>query len=147
MEKLCFSHLFSSRRVFRRVFPSSDLKTKNYSKGRNGETRTFYHCCWPQVITLPYCIGGGQYCRANFKCALFSRTWFYRAFRAVLWIRSWVLVTDWKKNCWQFLYLVLVKNCNLNLPFPRSLSKGRLSYRRSLQPSKENIPRFQKWTL
>ncbi len=38
----------------------------------------------------------------------------------------------------------LIKNCNLLIP---GLHKGRPSYRRSLQPSKENIQYFKKWNL
>ncbi len=38
----------------------------------------------------------------------------------------------------------LIKNCYL--PFPRP-SKGRPSYRRSLQPSKENIQHFKAWNF
>ncbi len=38
--------------------------------------------------------------------------------------------------------IFLIKNCNLLFP---GLIKGRPSYRRSLQPSKENIQHFETW--
>jgi hypothetical protein len=44
-----------------------------------------------------------------------------------------------------FLYLLLIKICNLLIP--RGLHKGRASYRRSLQPSKENSQHFRKISL
>ncbi len=39
------------------------------------------------------------------------------------------------------------KNCNLLIPKPLSLHKGRPCYRRSLQPSKDNIQHFKEWNL
>ncbi len=47
------------------------------------------------------------------------------------------------KNTTKKIYF-LVKNCNLLIP---KLLKGRPSYRRSLQPPKENIQHFKKWNL
>jgi hypothetical protein len=45
-----------------------------------------------------------------------------------------------RKTAEKFFGSFLIKNCNLLIP---SLHKGRPSYRRSLQPSKENMQHFK----
>jgi hypothetical protein len=49
---------------------------------------------------------------------------------------------NWKKNTAEKMYL-LIKNNNL-LYLSQGLLKGRPSYMRSLQPSKENMQHFNK---
>ncbi len=44
---------------------------------------------------------------------------------------------------WKFNFNFLIKNCNLLIPWPPF--KGRQSYRRRLQSSKENIQHFKTW--
>jgi hypothetical protein len=46
-----------------------------------------------------------------------------------------------KKNTTEIFFAFLIKNCNLTIPRPY---EGCPSYRRSLQPSKENIQHFKK---
>ncbi len=47
----------------------------------------------------------------------------------------------WKIFSWKKIHIFLTKSCNLSL----GLHKGRLIYRGSLQPSKENIQHFKTW--
>ncbi len=47
---------------------------------------------------------------------------------------------------WKFVQnIFLIKNCNL--PILRPPNKGRPTYRRSLQPSEENIKHFKTWNF
>jgi hypothetical protein len=56
-----------------------------------------------------------------------------------------VLMTkNWKIYSWNFFLLFLIRNCNLLFPRP---PKQRPSYRKSLQPWKENIQHLKQWNL
>jgi hypothetical protein len=62
------------------------------------------------------------------------------AFRSEYRSGSMVLMTkNWEKFTAEKNQIFLVKNDNLPIPTP----KGRPSYRRSLQPSKENMKHFE----
>ncbi len=79
--------------------------------------------------------------------------------RQVLWIRiriqhfKWIriqsgskalMTKNWEKMQLNIFFLFLIRNCNLLISRP---PKTIPSYRRSLQPSKENIQHFEQWNF
>ncbi len=94
---------------------------------------------------MNYIVGTSHKCFGPASVSMRIRIQHFRSMR----IRIQIQGFDDPKICniysWNFFkYILLIKNCYLFIPRPH---KGRLSYRRSLQPSKENIQNLKTWNF